>query len=241
MHTKYIAVAFLLFSLAIYPATFACAQKQTDIAGSIIGAFNETTAANSEIQSPSDSAGGLLEFRRILNSLVGFEATYSYNRANQTYTDSAPTLLPCPPPGGCLSYAQPTSVSASAHAIAGDWIVSHNMRRIMPFALAGGGILLFVPSTHSGGGSLSVYPNGQTFPSGPTGQNLTNAATEFLFVFGGGLDWKLSQRIGIRMQYRYATYKAPMLATANLYTGGSASSSHYTHSQQPALGVYYRF
>ncbi len=241
MHTKFIATAFLLLSVAACLTPFAYAQKQTDIAGSVYGAFNGTTSVYSEIQSPSNSAGAMLEFRHIHNSLVGFEATYSYSRASQKYSDASPTYPPCPPPGGCLSYTLPATVSANANALTGDWVISRTADKVRPFALAGGGVLLVTPSAHSGGGYMFVRPNGPTSTSGPTGQNLTSTATEFLFVFGGGLDWKLSQRIGIRMQYRYTTYKAPMLATTNLYTGGSASSNHYTHSQQPALGIYYRF
>ena len=229
MHTKFIATAFLLLSMAACLTPFAYAQKQTDIAGSIIGAFNETTIWNRITQSPSDSAGGLLEFRHIRSSFIGFEATYSYYRANQVYFYNTPVGLPCTQTAGC--YTQPVAVvSANAHTIAGDWVLSRKIRNFRPFALAGGGLLLVIPSG---------------------GQSTTQNAAEFTFIFGAGLDWKLSKHLGLRLQDRIAIYKTPILAAPGQYPSLTDSSflsgttwnepQIYTHSQQPALGVYYRF
>ncbi len=61
------------------------AQAQTDVALSLYGAFSGTTNANGTVQSPAASAGGMIELRHIRNPLIGYEATYSYNRANQVY------------------------------------------------------------------------------------------------------------------------------------------------------------
>ena len=227
MHTKLIATAFLLLSVAAWSG--ARAYAQTDIAGSIIGAFNETTIWNRITQSPSDSAGGLLEVRHITNSLVGFEATYSYYRANQVYFYNTPVGLPCTQTAGC--YTQPiAAVSANAHTIAGDWVLSRKIRNFRPFALAGGGLLLVIPSG---------------------GQSTTQNAAEFTFIFGAGLDWKLSKHLGLRLQDRIAIYKTPILAAPGIYPNigknqVSISSNWdypqvYTYSQQPALGIYYRF
>ena len=63
----------------------AAAHAQTDVALSLYGAFHGTTNANGTIQSPANAAGGIIELRHISNPLVGYEATYSYNRDNQTY------------------------------------------------------------------------------------------------------------------------------------------------------------
>ena len=229
MKMKWIYLAHLVAAITVLLALSAHAQKQTDIAGSIIGAFNQTTIWNRITQSPSDSAGGLLEFRHISNSLVGFEAAYSYYRANQVYFDNTPVGLPCTQTAGC--YTQPVAVvSANAHAITGNWVFSRKMRNFRPFALAGGGLLLFIPSG---------------------GQSTTQNAAEFTFLFGAGLDWKLSQHLGLRLQDRVATYKSPILAAPGIYPNIGQNQvsistnwdypQTYTHSQQPALGVYYRF
>ena len=44
-----------------------------------------TTNGNNTTQSPSNAAGGLLEVRHIAHPWLGYEGTYSFNRANQTY------------------------------------------------------------------------------------------------------------------------------------------------------------
>jgi hypothetical protein len=67
---------------------------QTDVAVSAYGAFNQSTSGNGTVQSPSNQAGFLIEARHIRNPLVGYEATYAYNRANQAY--SSQFFPPCP-------------------------------------------------------------------------------------------------------------------------------------------------
>lgn len=114
----------------------AAAHAQTDVALSLYGAFSGTTNGNGTTQSPANAAGGLIELRHISNPLIGYEATYSYNRANQTYT-ACSTVNPI-----CMR----NSVSANAHEISGDWIASVHIANLRPFALAGVGLLLNQPT-----------------------------------------------------------------------------------------------
>lgn len=234
MHKQPMYLAHLVAVAAVMLALSAHAQKQTDVAASIYGAFNASTTSVGVTQSAADAAGALLEVRRIVSPWIGFEATYSYNRANQSYITTTAQILypPCPTSGNCPPiYKQPiAAVSANAHSITGNWVFSRKMRNLRPFALAGGGLLLFIPSG---------------------GQSTTQNAAEFTFLFGAGLDWKLSQHLGLRLQDRIAIYKTPILAAPGLYPSLTDSSFQsgttwneprvYTHSQQPALGVYYRF
>ena len=229
----------LYFTCLFAGATFgnnttAHAQKQTDIAGSFYGTFNASTTSGGVAQSASDSAGALLELRHIVSPWIGFEASYSYNRANQAYvTTNVHLLYPaCPTFGNCAPIKeQPiAAVSANAHAITGDWVFSRKVRNFRPFALAGGGLLLFIPSG---------------------GQSTTQNAAEFTLIFGAGLDWQLSKHLGLRLQDREAIYKTPILATAGQYPNLADSAfpasalwnqpQVYTHTQEPALGIYYRF
>ncbi len=168
----------------------AAATAQTDVALSLYGAFTGTTQGNGVTQSPANQAGGMVELRHIVNPLVGYEATYSYNRANQSYS-----LGPVPgacPSSGCPS---PVSVPANAHEVTADWLVSFGVANLKPFLLGGGGLLLNVPA--SSGGSIST-------------------STQGVFVYGGGLDWGLLPHLGLRVQYRGNLYKAPDLT--KLYT-----------------------
>lgn len=170
-------------------------HAQTDVALSLYGAFHGTTNGNGTIQSPANSAGGMIELRHISNPLVGYEATYSYNRDNQTYRPSA-GVATCPVGVTC---GQPASVSANAHEVSADWIASVHIANLRPFALAGVGLLFNQPTGN---------------------QSNTTSATKPVFVYGAGLDWGVFPHIGLRFQYRGTLYKAPDLT--RLYTSTNA-------------------
>ncbi|MGA8042220.1 MAG: outer membrane beta-barrel protein [Terracidiphilus sp.] len=203
----------LVLLLLILAACFSlAAPAQTDVAASLYGAFTGTTNGNGTLQSPSNAAGVLFELRHISNPLVGYEATYSYNRANQNYSAASfacpvGTLPPCNIPA-------PVSVPADAHEITGDWIVSFGLANIKPFVLGGGGVLFNVPSYSS---------------------STTSTSTRGVFVYGAGLDFGLLPHIGLRLQYRGNLYQAPDLT--KLYT----STSAFTHTAEPMIGAYLRF
>jgi opacity protein-like surface antigen len=104
------------------------ARGQTDAAASFYAAFSGTTEANGTVQSPSNSAGFLLELRHISNPLVGYELNYSFNRANQNYNNLE-------------------EIKASAHQVGADWVVSFPVLMLKPFVLAGGGVIFFRPDS----------------------------------------------------------------------------------------------
>jgi len=182
MHTKWLKCALSLIALAAWCG--ANVHAQTSVGLSLYGAFSGTTNGNGVQQSPSNSAGGLFELRHISNPLVGWEATYSYNRANQAYK--------------CLSGAScvPTStaaVKANAHEVTGDWVVSVHVSNLRPFALAGVGALFNEPVS---------------------GQTNSTSSNQAVFVYGAGLDWGLLPHLGLRGQYRGNLYKAPDVTKA---------------------------
>jgi opacity protein-like surface antigen len=200
---------YLLAGMAVFGC--AAAHAQTDVAASLYGAFSGTTNGNGTIQSPSNAAGGLLELRHISNPIVGYDVTYSYNRANQTYSSAsfacpAGTVPPCNP-------LAPAAVSANAHELTGDWVASLHLANLRPFALAGIGLLLNEPAG---------------------GQSSTSSSAKPVFVYGAGLDWGLVPHLGLRFQYRGNLYKAPDLT--KLFT----STSAFTHTSEPMIGVYFR-
>lgn len=163
------------------------AISQTDVSVSVYGAFSGSTSGDGFAQSPSNAAGGMIGVRHISNPLVGYEGTYSFNRANQVYTP-----LVCPVAGITPGCNPPQPVSANAHEITGDWVASLKLGDFRPFALAGAGILLNQPSS---------------------GQANTTSSNKGVFVYGIGLDWGLAPHIGLRFQYRGNVYKAPDLST----------------------------
>jgi opacity protein-like surface antigen len=175
--------AFLfLTGLGMLGAT-APAWAQTDVALSLYGAFSGRTNGNGTIESPANSAGGIIELRHISNPLVGYEATYSYNRGNETYK---------PDCGGSTCTALTTqTVKAAAHEVTADWLVSVHAANLRPFVLGGVGILFHQPDSN---------------------QADTESSTKGVFVYGAGLDWGALPHLGFRFQYRGNLYKAPNLA-----------------------------
>jgi opacity protein-like surface antigen len=166
------------------------ASAQTDVALSLYGSFSGRTSGNGTIESPANSAGGIIELRHISNPLVGYEATYSYNRGNQTFSRPAGT-------GTCVVGVPctPETVKAKAHEVTADWLVSVHLANLRPFVLGGGGLLFNQPDSNQAGASSS---------------------TRGVFVYGAGLDWGALPHLGFRFQYRGNLYKAPDLT--KLYT-----------------------
>jgi hypothetical protein len=196
---------------AVFALGSAASLAQTDVALSLYGAFTPSTNSDIIRQSPSNAAGGLFELRHIVKPWVGYEGTYSFNRANQSYV---PLSFACPVSGVLPCSAPLTAkVKADANEVTADWIASVKLANLRPFALLGGGYLFNVPT----GGQLA-----------------TNKADKVVFVYGAGLDWGLLPRIGLRFQYRGNLYKAPDVS--QIYT----SSGKFTQTAEPMIGIYFR-
>lgn len=179
LHTKQcLNFAFIPLYLAMFIAT--SADAQTSVALSLYGAFSGATTGNGIQDSPSNSAGGIIELRHISNPIFGYEATYSYNRADQTYRSQCS--------GPTCTAVLPASVSANAHEVTADWVPSIHISNLRPFGVLGAGLLLNVPDS---------------------GQSNSSTSTQAVYVYGAGLDWGLLPHLGLRFQYRGNLYKAP--------------------------------
>jgi opacity protein-like surface antigen len=228
-----------LFCVSLILICVGSALGQTSVAASIYGAFNGSTSGNGVQQSPSNSAGALIEVRHISNPLVGYEGAYSYNRDNQVYrqTLNAPLTVACPvqPTEPCGVETVTTPVSADAHEITGDWIVSLHFSSLRPFALAGGGLLLNVPTSSTATSAIGVCGTINPLCISTTGTAPTTTQTKGVFVYGAGLDWHLVPHLGLRFQYRGNLYKAANLLSATTSTNAFAQSS------EPMIGAYFSF
>lgn len=226
--------AISLFALAVLCASpFAAAQ--TDVAASLYGAFNGTTTGNGTIQSPANQAGGLIELRHIANPILGFEATYSFNRDNQTYSNPV-VYCPVSPIGGCSSSTE--SVSANAHELTVDWVPSLHIANLRPFGVLGVGLLLDVPASGQATVTTTTYGCPQCASSDPTvttSASPTQTSTKPVYVYGAGLDWGLLPHLGLRLQYRGNLYSAPNVTRLFSSTGA------FTHTAEPMIGAYFRF
>ena len=186
-------------------------QAQTSVGLSALGAFPSSTSSSRTQQNPYNQAGFMLELRHISNPLVGFDVSYAFHRADQSYKAASfacPTsALPCMEPAA--------SVSANANELALNWVVSAPILGFRIFALAGGGFESFNPAGSNG--------------------TSTQSQTKALYDYGAGVDWTVLPHLGLRFQYRGNVYKAPDLATAFQSTG------KFTHDAEPMIGAYFNF
>lgn len=209
MKATFLLRGYLLFLLA--GAACASAMAQTDVGLSFYGAFSGRTNDSGVTVSPANAAGGIVELRHLANPIVGFEGTYSFNRANETYSGA----VACP--ANTLATCLPTStatISADAHEVTVDWVPSVKLANFRPFGVLGAGVLVNVPVS---------------------GQSDTRTSTKAVYVYGGGLDWGLLPHLGLRLQYRGNLYEAPDVSS--LYT----SFSKFRHTAQPMIGAYFSF
>jgi opacity protein-like surface antigen len=101
--------------------------------------------------------------------------------------------------------------------VTADWLASLKLANLRPFALAGGGLIVDVPSS------------AQSSQSSPT-----STSTKAVFVYGAGLDVGLLPHFGVRLQYRGNVYSAPELIK-------SVGSTHTAlDTSEPMIGVYLR-
>ena len=222
--------------LAASNSTFASAQ--TDVGLSGFGAFTGATASfnnGDESQRATSSGGGMLEFRHIRNAFVGFEGTYSLQRANQVYNfTGAFPLIPVGTGPGLPSAPSQTSVSAMTHELTGDWVVSSRLTKSLRlFALAGVGVRNTVPTNS---------------PSG----SQTSTSTTASYIYGFGTDWQFLPHFGLRIQYRGDIHKMPAIASSLILPYSTSpvppgaptplsSPNSFIHTAEPMVGVYYRF
>jgi len=111
-------------------------------------------------------------------------------------------------------------VQSNIHQATGAFVLTfpRPVAKIQPFALAGVGALVFDPTLNAG-----------SFVSGAGRQSRP------AFVYGGGLDYKLTNHIFLRTEYRGLVYNRPDFGLSSL------NSDVTTHTAQPSAGLVFRF
>jgi opacity protein-like surface antigen len=166
------------------------------------GFFTKDSNGNG-IQNKATETGGLLiGYRYNLTRWLAAEANYGYDRSTQSYIGSASDR-----------------VQSNIHQITGSAVVKlPGFARIQPYALVGGGGLIFDPTNNAGG----------TFAS-------ASSQARGAFLYGGGADYAFTRHLSLRAEYRGFVYKVPSFNLAGLNTNA------WTHIAQPSAGIVYRF
>jgi outer membrane immunogenic protein len=166
------------------------------------GFFTKDSNGNGIKNKATETGGLLIGYRYNLTRWLAAEANYGYDSNTQSYI------------GGTSARVQ-----SKIHQVTGSAVVKlPHIARIQPYALAGGGGLIFDPTDNAG----------DTF-AGATSQ------ARGAFLYGGGADYAFTRHLSLRAEYRGFVYKAPSFSLASLKTDA------WTHTAQPSAGIVYRF
>lgn len=197
-----LTVLFLIFAGA---SAFA---QQTDFAVSGIGVYTDHVTGKGVAETATTSAGVLVSFRHFSYHHNGVEVNYSYTKNSQRYRDASS--------GALLG-----DVQAGIHEATGAYVFHFTHGILQPFALAGGGFVVFNPTD---------YANNIAEPS-------IDKRSRPVFLYGAGADVRVSKNVAVRAQYRALLYKAPDFF-------GNAVAIHTDAAMQmrePTIGLVYRF
>jgi opacity protein-like surface antigen len=188
--------------------SMALAQSRSDVSINAFGSFVTQSSGQQVTLAPTTSAGFLATYRHALKQRHALELNYAFTRNSQNYTVTD------------LSGNQSlNSIRSSVHEATADYVFTpRKSARLSPFLLAGGGALIFSPVSNS-----------NSTASGATTE------AKGVFLYGGGVDYKLLHNIALRLQYRGLLYQAPDF---NIF---GYSTSSWQHTAEPSAGVVYRF
>jgi opacity protein-like surface antigen len=144
--------------------------------------------------------------------LVGY--SYQFSRwfgaeANYGYTRNTQNFV---------TFGGPSSIQANFHEVTGALVlhIPVNVRSVRPYVLGGGGALVFDPTE-------------KFIVSGADRQ------TRGTFVYGGGANFDITKKFGVRAEYRGLVYKVPDFGLDSL------NLDKFTHLAQPSVGFFVRF
>jgi outer membrane immunogenic protein len=184
-------------------ATSALAQveqpSQITVQGTALITKDSTT--DSATNHATRTGGFLVGYSYQFNNWAGVEGNYGYTRNNQNYFGT---------------FGQ-SSVRSDFHEVTGSFVFHIPLRvaNVRPYALAGGGALIFDP--------VDNFSNG------------IDRQARGTFVYGGGANFDVTRNFGIRAEYRGLVYKAPDFKVDAL------NLDKFTHLAQPSAGFYFRF
>jgi opacity protein-like surface antigen len=163
------------------------------------------------------SAGVLATFQQQIRPLLGYDINFGYTKLTENYEHNSGVLNPST--GVINGSFSRGSIPANAYEISSAYVVKRpqNGSRFQPFAEAGGGVLIFTPTTT------------------PFESHSSYRAT---FLFGGGVDYRLNPNWRVRAEYRGLFYKNPDFAAVNSFVPVSKS---FTVTSEPTISLQYHF
>ena len=191
------SASLLLFTIAGFTQEV---RNEVSVQGT--GFFTKDSSGNGVSRTTTNTGGLEVGYRFHINRWFSAEANYGFDRNTQKY----------------FAVAGESRVQSDVHGVTGDVVVNlpFHFSKFSPYALAGGGGLIFHPT-----GSGSV-PGADTQAKGA-------------FLYGAGADYALTRHFSLRAEYRGFWYKNPDFGLQSLKT------DTWTHTAQPSAGFVYRF
>lgn len=169
--------------------------------------YQVTNASNGNFirEDTTESGGALVSFRQPYRPWVGYEANLGYTRFSEAYNK------------GIVKLANNVTDFSFSYLLQSPTVYG-----VQPFATLGVGIIVFSPM-----GTITDL-NAVTPP---------HFSSQLLpeFVYGVGLNYPISSRIGARVQLRGLKYKTPDYGQESLDTHTLRTTL------EPTFSVYYRF
>jgi len=188
--------------LLLISVTAVAQEVRSEISVQGTGFFTKDSNGNGIENKASETGGLQVGYRYNLTRWLSAEANYGYDRNTQSYIGSASAR-----------------VQSNIHQVTGSAVVKlPGFARIQPYAIVGGGGLIFDPTNNAGGAF-----------AGATSQ------AKGAFLYGAGADYAFTKHFSLRAEYRGFVYKAPNFNLSTLNTDA------WTHIAQPSAGIVYRF
>jgi outer membrane immunogenic protein len=179
-------------------------ESRSEISLQGTGFFTKDSSGQGNLQRSTETGGFTVGYRYNFNRWLAAEGNYGYDRNTQQYFGS---------------FGE-SRIQANAHTVTGDVVVKLPLpiKRVSPYALAGGGGLIFDPTGNAGGSVAGANTQGRG-----------------AFLYGAGADYVLTRHFSLRAEYRGFVYKSPDFGLASLRTDS------WTHTAQPSAGIVFRF
>jgi opacity protein-like surface antigen len=192
-----------IYFLLTLAATAQESRQEISLQGT--GFFTKSASGSGTSYSATETGGFLTTYRYHFNHRMSAEAAYGYSRDSQNY----------------LFSSSPFRIQSGIHQMTGSLVLNLPSRpdsRFSPYVLAGGGALLFSPT--------STQFN-----------SLSGAQTQAkpVFDYGVGVNYAIRKAISLRAEYRGLVYGSPDFGF------GALSTNSITHTAEPSVGVTFRY
>ncbi len=191
-------------SILLFAMAAMAQESRNEISVQGTGFFTKDSDGNGISRTATNTGGLEVGYRYNINRWFSAEANYGFDRNTQRY----------------FSEAGQAKVQSDVHNVTADVVVKLplHISKFSPYALAGGGGLIFHPTGNGGG----FVPGADTQAKGA-------------FLYGAGADYVLTNHFSLRAEYRGFVYKDPDFGLQSLKT------DTWTHTAQPSAGIVYRF